>query len=92
MIRKFSPPIVVYDTAVHSIDPDSHRLSIICYFDISIDITALNNEKRDELKVEIARRVKRVIQYLASEGYIDPNETKWDATTGLVVGKAPKFN
>lgn len=97
MIRKFNPPIVVYDTAVYSIDTETRKFSIICYInnsniiDNSIVTKSLSNEARDELKIEIARRVNRVKQYLASEGYINPKDTNWEVSTGLVIGNPPKF-
>ena len=87
MIRNYSPPITVNESAIHSIDSKSSKISIVFYISSLTDAKSMSKEEQDELKTELECRLKNIIKYLFKEGFIDSTTQKWDATAGVIFGK-----
>lgn len=94
MIRKFKPPINVNDTAIHAIDPEAHKASVVFYLPPkSTHPLSMTPEDQEKLKIELAQRFRLVIRYLFKEGFIEgsaePTISIWTAISGVTVGEIP---
>lgn len=93
MNKEFDPPITVCNAAVYTIDNSKNSISIVFYITNNQTITECNPANDPVLKKELENRLEYVLMYLFKEGFINPSSdiTKWNAVSGLVVGKIPNF-